>query len=124
MAASNQIFFVVDAGTPVAAFTAWQELKAYLRRRLDVFINPRVYTSQRRPYGIWFHVTRCFTYQIVVRPTPYSRAMTASDLESRRISSTSRLVNLIRPPRSRLSVSGAVTCRHVLPVLISETPVW
>jgi hypothetical protein len=42
--ASNQIFLVVDAGTPVAAFTARQELKAYLRRRLDVFINPLVYT--------------------------------------------------------------------------------
>ena len=40
MTASNQIFLVVDAGTPVAAFTARQELKAYLRRRLDVFIKP------------------------------------------------------------------------------------
>jgi hypothetical protein len=28
----------------VAAFTARPELKAYLRRRLDVFINPLVYT--------------------------------------------------------------------------------
>jgi len=37
MAASNHIFLVVDAGTPVAAFTARQELKAYL---LDTFINP------------------------------------------------------------------------------------
>ena len=44
MSASNQIFLVVDAGTPVAAFTVRQELKAYLRRRLDVFINPLVYT--------------------------------------------------------------------------------
>jgi hypothetical protein len=35
MAASNQIFLVMDAGTPVAAFTARPELKAYLRRRLD-----------------------------------------------------------------------------------------
>jgi hypothetical protein len=34
----------VDAGTPVAAFTARQELNAYLRRRLDTFINPLVYT--------------------------------------------------------------------------------
>ena len=42
MVASNQIFLVMDAGTPVAAFTA--RLKAYLRRRLDVFINPLVYT--------------------------------------------------------------------------------
>ena len=45
MAASNQIFLVMDAGTPVAAFTARPELKAYLRRRLDAFINPLVYTS-------------------------------------------------------------------------------
>jgi hypothetical protein len=46
MAASNQILLVVDAGTPVAAFTARQELKAYviIRRRLDAFINPLVYT--------------------------------------------------------------------------------
>jgi len=44
MAASNQIFLVMDAGTPLAAFTARQELKAYLRRRLDAFINPLVYT--------------------------------------------------------------------------------
>jgi hypothetical protein len=44
MAASNQIFLVMDAGTPVAAFTARPELKAYLRRRLVVFINPLVYT--------------------------------------------------------------------------------
>jgi hypothetical protein len=44
MTVSNQILLVVDAGTPVAAFTARQELKAYLRRRLDSFINPLVYT--------------------------------------------------------------------------------
>ena len=44
MSVSNQIFLVMDAGIPVAVFTAWQELKAYLRRRLDAFINPRVYT--------------------------------------------------------------------------------
>jgi len=43
MVASNQIFLVMDAGTPVAAFTARPELKAYLRRRLDAFINPLVY---------------------------------------------------------------------------------
>ena len=30
MVASNQIFLVMDAGTPVAAFTARPELKAYL----------------------------------------------------------------------------------------------
>jgi hypothetical protein len=44
MVASNQIFLVVDAGTPLAAFTARRELTAYLKRRLDVFINPLVYT--------------------------------------------------------------------------------
>jgi hypothetical protein len=30
--------------TPAAAFTARRELQAYLRRRLDTFINPLVYT--------------------------------------------------------------------------------
>jgi hypothetical protein len=44
MSASDQIYLVMDAGTPVAAFTARPELKAYLRRRLDAFINPLVYT--------------------------------------------------------------------------------
>jgi hypothetical protein len=44
MSASNQIFLVVDAGTPVAAFTARRELQVYLRRRLDTFINALVYT--------------------------------------------------------------------------------
>jgi hypothetical protein len=52
MTASNQIFLVVDAGTPVAAFTARHELKADLRRRLDAFIKPLIYTfwdNQRTP---------------------------------------------------------------------------
>jgi hypothetical protein len=44
MTTSNQIFLVMDAGTPVAASTARRELQAYLRRRLDTFINPLVYT--------------------------------------------------------------------------------
>jgi hypothetical protein len=35
---------VIDAGSAVAAFTARPELKVYLRRRLDVFVNPLVYT--------------------------------------------------------------------------------
>jgi hypothetical protein len=35
MTASNQIFLVVDAGSPKAAFTTRRELQAYLRRRLD-----------------------------------------------------------------------------------------
>ena len=34
---------MMDAGTPVAALTARRELKAYLRRQLDAFINPLVY---------------------------------------------------------------------------------
>jgi hypothetical protein len=44
MTASNQIFLVMDAGSPKAAFTTRRELQAYLRRRLDRFINPLVYT--------------------------------------------------------------------------------
>ena len=44
MTGANQIFLVVDAGTPVAAFTARRELQTYLRRRLDTFVNPLVYT--------------------------------------------------------------------------------
>jgi hypothetical protein len=44
MTASNQIFLVMDAGTPVAAFTARRELQTYLSRRLDTFCNPLVYT--------------------------------------------------------------------------------
>jgi hypothetical protein len=43
MVASDQIFLVVGAGTPVAAFTARRELQAYLRR-LNTFVNPLVYT--------------------------------------------------------------------------------
>jgi len=43
MTASNQIFLVVDAGTPVAAFTARHELKAFLQRRRDGFTDPLVY---------------------------------------------------------------------------------
>jgi hypothetical protein len=34
----------MDAGTPVAAFSARRELQTYLRRPLDTFINPLVYT--------------------------------------------------------------------------------
>ena len=51
MTASNQIFLAVDAGTPVAAVTARQELKAFLQRRRDAFTNPLVYTfwSDRGP---------------------------------------------------------------------------
>jgi hypothetical protein len=51
MTASNQIFLVMDAGSPKAAFTTRGELQAYLRRRRDTFINPLVYTlwSDRGP---------------------------------------------------------------------------
>jgi hypothetical protein len=35
MTASNQIFLVMDAGTPVAAFTVKRDIQLYLRRRLD-----------------------------------------------------------------------------------------
>jgi hypothetical protein len=44
MTASNQIFLVMDAGSPRAAFTARREMQAYLGRRLDTFCNPLVYT--------------------------------------------------------------------------------
>jgi hypothetical protein len=44
MTASNQIFLVMDAGSPKAAFTTRHEMQAYLRRRLDSFTNPLVYT--------------------------------------------------------------------------------
>jgi hypothetical protein len=40
MAASDQIYLVMDAGTPVAAFTVKREMQIYLRRRLDTFCNP------------------------------------------------------------------------------------
>jgi hypothetical protein len=44
MSTSNQIFLVMDAGSPKAAFATRRELHAYLRRRLDAFTNPLVYT--------------------------------------------------------------------------------
>ena len=44
MSASNQIFLVVDSGSPVAAFTVLHELKSYLQRRRETFTNPLVYT--------------------------------------------------------------------------------
>jgi hypothetical protein len=39
----NHIYLVMDAGSPVAAFTAKHEMKTYLQRRLDTFTNPLVY---------------------------------------------------------------------------------
>jgi hypothetical protein len=44
MTVSNQIFPVVDADSPVAAFTVRRDLKAYFKWRLGTFINPLVYT--------------------------------------------------------------------------------
>jgi hypothetical protein len=44
MTASNQIFLVMDVGSPVAAFTGRRELKAFLQRRREAFTNPLVYT--------------------------------------------------------------------------------
>jgi len=44
MTASNQIFVVMDAGSPVTAFTGQSKLQAYPRHRLDPFCNPLVYT--------------------------------------------------------------------------------
>jgi hypothetical protein len=44
MTVSAQIFLVMDAGSPKAAFTTRRELQAYLTRRLDAFTNPLVYT--------------------------------------------------------------------------------
>jgi hypothetical protein len=46
MTASNQICLVMDAGTPVAAFTVKRDMQTYLRRKLDTFCNPLVYTFQ------------------------------------------------------------------------------
>ena len=42
MTATNQIFLVMDAGSPKAAFTTRREMQAYLKRRRDAFTNPLV----------------------------------------------------------------------------------
>jgi hypothetical protein len=41
---ANQIFLVMDAGSPKVAFTTRHEMRAYLKRRRDAFTNPPVYT--------------------------------------------------------------------------------
>ena len=41
---ATPIYLVMDAGTPVAAFTARPALQVYPRHRIDTFINPLVYT--------------------------------------------------------------------------------
>jgi hypothetical protein len=40
----NPIYLVMDAGTPVTAFTTKRELQVFLRRRLNTFSYPLVYT--------------------------------------------------------------------------------
>ena len=50
----NHIYLVMDAGSPVAAFTLKEEMKTYLRRRVDSFNNPlstrsAANTATRRP---------------------------------------------------------------------------
>jgi hypothetical protein len=40
----NHIYLVMDAGSPVAAFTLKDEMRTYLQRRQDSFMNPLVYT--------------------------------------------------------------------------------
>jgi hypothetical protein len=37
-------YLVIDAGTPEAAFTVRNEMKAYPKRRLEMFTNPLIYT--------------------------------------------------------------------------------
>jgi hypothetical protein len=46
ISASNQIYLVMDASTPVAPFTVKRDMQIYLRRRLETFCNPLVYTFQ------------------------------------------------------------------------------
>jgi hypothetical protein len=53
MSASDQIYLVMDAGTPVAAFTAQQALKAYLRRRLDTRSQTAASQRSRHRRGRW-----------------------------------------------------------------------
>jgi hypothetical protein len=48
---ATPIFLVMDAGSPVSAFTSKHELKVYLRRWLDVFVNPLVYTFGGEGYA-------------------------------------------------------------------------
>jgi hypothetical protein len=43
MASLEPIYLVVDAGSPVTAFTTKDEMKAYLKRRRGTFARPLVY---------------------------------------------------------------------------------
>jgi hypothetical protein len=40
---TEPIYLVTDAGNPVTAFTAEDEMKAYLRRRRGTFTMPLIY---------------------------------------------------------------------------------
>ena len=40
----NHIYLVMDAGSPVAAFTSRREMATYLKRRRGTFNSPLVYT--------------------------------------------------------------------------------
>jgi hypothetical protein len=40
---AEPIYFVVDAGKPVTAFTAKHEMKAFLKLKRDTFDRPLVY---------------------------------------------------------------------------------
>lgn len=44
MTTSNQIFFVMDAGSPKATFTTRHEMQNYLKRPREAFTSPLVYT--------------------------------------------------------------------------------
>lgn len=48
MMTSERIYLVMDAGSPVAAFTVEREMQAYLKRRLGRFANPLVYAFGER----------------------------------------------------------------------------
>jgi hypothetical protein len=43
MTVSNQIFLVMNAGTPVAAFITKDDMKAFLKRRRGTLNSPLVY---------------------------------------------------------------------------------
>ena len=50
MSASEHIYLVMDAESPVAAFTVQHEMQAYLKRRLETFTNAGLHVrKQSRP---------------------------------------------------------------------------
>jgi hypothetical protein len=44
MSAADDVYLVIDAGTPEAAFTVRNEMKAYPKRRLEIFTSPLICT--------------------------------------------------------------------------------